>query len=511
MSVRSSRVSSQKVVGGSSSGYSSRRSGASVNFGGGSCGNQNWYNAQGGGPGFNVGGGQDMAYGGGGFGGVVGGGYGGNAGGGWGGAGGAFGGGAGGAFGGGAGGGFDQFGGGFYGGGGGGGGGDGAFGGREGLFSASEKETMRNLNDRLAAYLDKVRALEAANADLEAKIKEWYEKNRPGTTTLEKNDYSKYFETIKELQTQIQTVTVENATVILEIDNARLAADDFRIKWENELHLRQNVEADINGLRKVLDELTLTNSDLESQVESLTEELDYLKKNHEEEMKSQQTTTVGDVNVEMDAAPGKDLTQILNEMRADYEAIAERNRRAVEDDFKKRSENVKQEITTGVQTIQTSKTEVTDLKRELQQLEMELTSQYAMKKSLEEQLASTEGNYCMQLSQLQNQISILEEELASLKNEVECHKSEYELLLEIKTRLEQEIEKYKQLLEGGDSQISVGTGTGAGTGSRSQTGSSSTQGTRSGSSTSQTSTRVSSAPTQSPRSYTTQSPRTGKI
>ncbi|XP_068118193.1 keratin, type I cytoskeletal 10-like [Hyperolius riggenbachi] len=227
-------------------------------------------------------------------------------------------------------------------------------------------------------------------------------------------------------------------------------------KYENELHMWQQVEADLNGLRKVMDELTSAKSDLELQVESLTEELTSLKKNHEEDTKSTQETSVGQVNVEMDAAPGNDLTKKLNDMRAQYEAMAEKNRKAAEDWFNQVSAQLSKEISAGAQETQVNTSEITELKRTLQSLEMELQAQYAMKKNLEDSLAQTEGNYCMQISQIQANISTLEAQLEEMKEEVMCQKQEYETLLDVKTQLENEIKTYQDLLEKGDAETGSG-------------------------------------------------------
>ncbi|XP_065507480.1 keratin, type I cytoskeletal 19-like [Caloenas nicobarica] len=326
------------------------------------------------------------------------------------------------------------------------------------LFANNEKATMQNLNDRLASYLDKVRLLEGDNADLECKIREWYAKVGP---SCEPRDYSCFHKEIEDLQNQILCAAMETNKILLSIDNNRMTADDFRVKYETECGLRQNVDADICNLRPVLDQLASCKTDLQLQCEALTEEMCCLKTNHEEEMSCLRKQATGDVSVEVNACPGPDLRKILEDLRCQYETLMERNRKETEQWYACKAEEVNLEVVTSSQEIESSNKQVTELRRQLQALEINVQAQLTMKENLESSLAETECRYNKYLAELQSQISCVEQRLAEIRAEMECQNQEYKTLLDVKCRLEQEIQTYHCLLEGGQQDIIGTVGRGA--------------------------------------------------
>ncbi|XP_051852579.1 keratin, type I cuticular Ha1-like [Antechinus flavipes] len=316
-------------------------------------------------------------------------------------------------------------------------------------FNGSEKETMQFLNDRLANYLEKVRQLEREKAELEGKIQEWSQCQVPNMCS----NYTSYFKTIDELQCKILCSKAENSRLAVQVDNAKLATDEFKTKYKSELYLRQLVEADINSLHKNLDDLSLAKCDLEPRVESLKEEIRYLKKNHEQEVHNLQCQLGDKLRMELDTAPPADLNRVLGEMRCQYEAMLETNRNDVDQWFITQCESISLQEMSCSEELQCCQSEILELKRSVNALEVELHAQHKMKDCLENSLTESETRYSTELAQMQYLISNVEEQLAEIRADLERQNHEYQVLLDLKARLVCEISTYRNLLEREDRKL----------------------------------------------------------
>uniref|UniRef100_A0A8D0BAI2 Keratin 23 n=1 Tax=Salvator merianae TaxID=96440 RepID=A0A8D0BAI2_SALMN len=322
----------------------------------------------------------------------------------------------------------------------------GCFGGSHGdlFMGRNEKQTMQELNDRLAAYLEKVHSLEEANTQLEGCIREWHKKQSHGT----KHNFKDYEQNISDMHEQIETGRVTNAGIVLQIDNAKMATEDFRLKYEAEKALRQSVQYDVENIRKELDNMTIIITDLEMEIEALREDHILKKKEHEEDMQAYGASKDLKVDVKVNRAPQEDLAKLLAGIRADYEAIIEKNRQSLDAWFQQQIASESFEKSPNQEELQNTQKEIAELNRTLQNLEIDLQTQVNKKFALENTLDENKSHYAFQLQSIQDLISKCEEELSGIRHDIKCQNNQYKVLFGIKTRLEKEISTYRQLLEG---------------------------------------------------------------
>ncbi|XP_030637583.1 keratin, type I cytoskeletal 18-like [Chanos chanos] len=305
-----------------------------------------------------------------------------------------------------------------------------------------DKRTMEGLNNRLQDYLGRVRKLERSNEDLEEQIKDVL-KRRGKTTDRDWNEVQKPLEDLKK---KIRDMTMDNARILLQIDNNKLANEDFKNKLETEQIARQNVEHDLVDLRKVIDDTQLARMNLESQIESVKEEIAFLKKDHRDEVAAlKDKIKDSSVNVEIDS-PQSNLSDTVNKIRQEYEKLAKKNREETDEWYKTKFENIRVEVAKNTESLQTSRTELTELRRVRQILEIELQAMQNTIHSLEETLADTAGRYGRELARLNRILQQLEQDLSQVREQVERQASDYQELLNIKMKLEAEIDNYRGLL-----------------------------------------------------------------
>ncbi|XP_036432962.1 keratin, type I cytoskeletal 18-like isoform X2 [Colossoma macropomum] len=315
---------------------------------------------------------------------------------------------------------------------------------RVSVTAADSRESMRGLNTRLADYLAQVRTLQEANSKLEAQIRE-----RVSSRGSEERDWTQYDKTIAHLRGQLRELNMDNARLMLQIDNARLAADDFKVKFEAEHAMRQGVDQDVANLRKMIDDTHMSRMQLESEIESLKEELIFLNKNHEEDVANLKGQIRGSsVDVQMEARRGDDLSETIDKIRQQYEKAMQKSREESEAWYQAKFDSMTAEASKSTETIQQGKSEVNDLRRQKQMLEIDLQALRSMNHSLEDNLKDTAGRCAQEMNHHNATIQQLEAELGDVHAQVGRQGAEYQALLNIKIKLEEEIATYQHLLEG---------------------------------------------------------------
>ncbi|XP_029430032.1 keratin, type I cytoskeletal 13-like [Rhinatrema bivittatum] len=317
-------------------------------------------------------------------------------------------------------------------------------------LGGAQKQAMRSLNARLASYLERVHSLDRANAQLELQIQEWYEKRTPAT-----HDFSGYEKTIADLRTQIKDARLSQTRTFLQIDNCKRVVKEFQVKYENELRLQQGISAESKRLQKKQNDLTLSKSSLETEVEILKEELIKLKESQKEDMDNLQEQRGHQENKDISCTPGLNLTKALGEMRGTYEAMAKQNRKDAKAEFAKKSKALKQEVRSGAQTLNIEESKAAELRHTLQDLESELQELHRLKAVQEDRLQETQAGHASRIQRIQGNISRAEAGLAKIWAQLQLQGKDNKALLELTSYLKMEIITYQLLLEGEESRISV--------------------------------------------------------
>ncbi|XP_048051623.1 keratin, type I cytoskeletal 47 kDa isoform X2 [Megalobrama amblycephala] len=305
----------------------------------------------------------------------------------------------------------------------------------------NEKQLLQVLNDRLATYLEKVKRLETTNHELNEKLRAFTANRVQTSFNLEPYEIQ-----IKPLREKLLFLIQEHTRISLAVDNAKLTADDFRMKFETELAMRQSVESDIAGLKTLKKEYESTNIMLQQELTALDKECTALKKLHQEEMISLRGHMAGTVTVDIKEIESTDLSRVLAEIRSEYEMVIERNRRELESWYTKQK---KQKERTEITEITISgSSEITENRKQSLSLQTQLDSILMKKANVEQRLVEVQAQYQAQIFSLSQLAGSLEGELMSVRENAMQQSRDYQLLLSTKVQLEREISTYKALLEG---------------------------------------------------------------
>ncbi|MED6290867.1 hypothetical protein CHARACLAT_017793, partial [Characodon lateralis] len=313
----------------------------------------------------------------------------------------------------------------------------------ENILSTQSKDSilMKELNDRFANYIEKIRSLQKQNQILKVEIEHArYDKKN--------EDYL--------LSDKESSIFSENES--LKIDNSILnqKIKELERRLTNESNGRREAEERItNFLESTTSEFLSLQQKYSKQTEmisNLKKQIQINKKN--EEYSRKKITYTGGTTCTGDTTDGTKID--LNKIREEIDAIAKRNVTEIEEmykskevEWKKTESDIKTELIKVSREKEEYSRKIEQYKSEIKSLKIENTQIQALKVQIEE----INKLHQDEISTFQESIKSLEGNMTVKEEEIESRFNKYKDLQSAMLKMQTEITAYKRLLEAEESRI----------------------------------------------------------